>query len=80
MKRKPAAKGFGLSAAALESDWVGLARPAEASRRGRKRSPRGEEDPPVRDPAKAGRRFVPLLLADAHRREEPVAICDLESS
>ena len=33
-----------------------------------------------RDPANAGRRFIPLLLADAHRRKEPVADCALEST
>lgn len=33
-----------------------------------------------RDPSNAGRRFTPLLLADAHRHEEPVANCDLESA
>ena len=25
-------------------------------------------------------RFIPLRLADAHRHQEPVAICDLESA
>ncbi len=33
-----------------------------------------------RDPANAGRRLISPPLADAHRREEPVAICDLGSS
>lgn len=40
----------------------------------------GRGNLPFRDSANAGARFIPLLLADAHRREEPVAICDLESS
>ena len=53
-----------LSGAALGSDWVGLERSTVL----------------FRDPANAGRRFIPLLLADAHRHEEPVANCDLESA
>jgi hypothetical protein len=45
-----------LSPAALGSDWVGLACPTEASERRRKRS-----IGLFRDPANAGRRFIPLL-------------------
>ena len=46
-----------LSSAALGSDWVGLACPAEAAERRRKRS-----TVLFRHPANAGRRFVPRLL------------------
>jgi hypothetical protein len=42
-----------LSPAALGSDWVGL-----------ERSTVGKGNWPFRDPANAGRRFIPLLLAD----------------
>ncbi|MBI2926167.1 MAG: toll/interleukin-1 receptor domain-containing protein [Verrucomicrobia bacterium] len=41
-----------------------LACPAEASARRRKRSAVGRGNLPFRDPANAGRRFIPLLLAD----------------
>ena len=58
-----------LPPAALRSDWVGL-----------ERSTGGRGNLPFRDPASAGRRIIPLLTADAHRHEEPVAICDLESA
>jgi hypothetical protein len=47
---------------------------------GLERSPVGRGNLPFRDPANAGGRFIPLPLADAHHREEPVAIFDLESS
>jgi len=57
------------SPAALGSDWAGLAR-----------STVGKGNLPFRDPANAGRRFIPLRPAKAHRHEEPVAICDLESA
>ena len=53
-----------LSPSALGSDWVGLACPAEASERRRKRSTGGRGNLPFRDPSNAGRRFIPLLLAD----------------
>jgi hypothetical protein len=47
---------------------------------GLERSTVGTGNLPFRDPANAGRRFIPLLMADAHHRKEPVAICDLESA
>jgi hypothetical protein len=58
-----------LSPAALGLDWVRLGS-----------STGGRGNLPFRDPANAGRRFIPLLLADAHRHKEPVANCDLESA
>ena len=47
---------------------------------GLERSIVGTGNLPFRDPANAGRRFIPLPMADAHHRKEPVAICDLESA
>lgn len=40
----------------------------------------GRSNLPFRNPANAGRRFIPLLLATALCLKEPVAICDLESA
>jgi hypothetical protein len=57
-----------LSPAALGSYWLG----PEGSTVGR-------SNLPFRDPASAGRRFIPLLLADTNHRKEP-AVCDLESA
>ena len=45
-----------LSPAALGSDWVGL-----------ERSTDGRGTLPFRDPANAGRRFIPLHLSEPHR-------------
>ena len=66
-----------LSPAALGSDWVGLACPAEAPWRKRtcppkpwrrwERSTVGRGNLPFRDPANAGRRFISLHLAAPHR-------------
>jgi hypothetical protein len=49
-----------LSPAALGSDWVGV-----------ERGTVGRGNLPFRDPANAGRRFIPLLLADCKLPDTP---------
>lgn len=62
----------------LRSPDFGLRTSAGGGRLGLERSTVGRGNLPFRDPANAGRRFIPLLLAHAHRHKEPVADCDLE--
>ena len=62
-----------LSPAALGSDWVGLACPAEATGRRRKRSTVGRGDLPFRNPANAAPRFRSRSQAIRRVSQTPIA-------